>query len=94
MDTNEREGESDPIGVFIRVYSCPFAVEIAPIRPAPAPPQSCLGPPTQKIGKPRMDTNEREGEEDPIGVFIRVYSCPFAVEIAPIDLPPPRHNPA
>jgi hypothetical protein len=30
--------------------------------------------------KPRMDTNEREGESEPNAVFIRVYSCPFAVK--------------
>jgi hypothetical protein len=28
MDANEREGESDPLAVSVRVYSCPFAVEL------------------------------------------------------------------
>ena len=45
-----------------------------------------------KIGKPRMDANEREGESDPIAVFIRVYSCPFAVEICSYRPLPAPHN--
>ncbi len=39
MDAHERERESDPNAVFIRVYSCPFAVEICSYRTVSEPPE-------------------------------------------------------
>ena len=58
MDANEREGESDPNAVFIRVYSCPFAVEILlPTGRSPRPTTILFTPAALKIGK---TTNGRE----------------------------------
>ena len=81
MDANEREGESDPIAIFIRVYSCPFAVEICSYSTCPRPITICfaLGPEDWKNHEwTRMNA---KGNPDPIAVFIRVYSW---LKFAPI----------
>jgi hypothetical protein len=45
------KGESDPNAVFIRVYSCPFAVEICSYSTSPDRNHHLLSPQALKIGK-------------------------------------------
>ncbi len=69
------------IAAFIRVYSCPFAVEICSYRPLP-PHHTLFRPEDWKT------TNGREGDRIQIAAFIRVIRVHSRLKFAPIDLSP------